>query len=464
MFPPEYPAGVRVTLARESGWTIEIEQPGRGSRFEHYSDWHRVERRVAVLGLTSRDRARRGVAAAMLAICVAAGPALAQDVPKALLPEPDIVADIVRVATRTAATEGAVPKDGFYVHTGQMITGAGWISIGPGYRWHFADGQAVVNLATALSWRGYKTAQAQIELPSLANDRLMFGSQVRWSDMTQISYFGAGPTSLEDGRSDYRMQTVDVVFYATARQTRVLSLNSGIGWLGRPGISSSTGPFDRGLPDTVDAFASEPGAALVRQPRYLRATLDVIADTRDAQRYPSRGGVYRAAWAGFRSREGGAFTFDRFELEGAHFVPLWTRRSVVALHGWALFTHTADGRAVPFYMLPSLGGHNTLRGYTDYRFHDRNLLGVNVESRWALFPHVDAAVFADAGNVAARAGDLDLGRRSYGTGVRLHTGTSTVARFDVGNSTEGWHLMFRLNDPLRLARITRRTATVPFVP
>ena len=107
-----------------------------------------------------------------------------------------------------------------------------------------------------------------------------------------------------------------------------------------------------------------------------------------------------------------------------------------------MFSSTAAGRGVPFYLLPSLGGHNTLRGYTDYRFHDRNLLGANVESRWALFRHVDAAVFADAGNVAARAKDLDLSR----------------------TSVRHWCASALRNDPLRLSRIARRTASIPFVP
>ena len=35
---------------------------------------------------------------------------------------------------------------------------------------------------------------------------------------------------------------------------------------------------------------------------------------------------------------------------------------------------------MPFYLLPGLGGHNTLRGYADYRFHDRHLLAGTIES------------------------------------------------------------------------------------
>ncbi len=137
---------------------------------------------------------------------------------------------------------------------------------------------------------------------------------------------------------------------------------------------------------------------------------------------------------------------------------------VLALHGWLAASDTAADAIVPFYMQPSLGGHNTLRGYTDYRFHDRNLLVMNVEARVAIFTHVDAAVFADAGNVAAQVSDLNLDKRSYGVGWRLHSHSSTFARLDLAHGGEGWNVLFRLSDPLHLSRITRRLAPVPFVP
>jgi outer membrane protein assembly factor BamA len=114
--------------------------------------------------------------------------------------------------------------------------------------------------------------------------------------------------------------------------------------------------------------------------------------------------------------------------------------------------------------MPSLGGHDTLRGYLDYRFHDRNMLVANVETRYALMAHVDAAAFVDQGNVAARAGDLNLDKHSYGAGVRVHARGTTFLRFDVAHSPEGWHFLLRMNDPFKLARLTHRTATTPFVP
>ena len=76
------------------------------------------------------------------------------------------------------------------------------------------------------------------------------------------------------------------------------------------------------------------------------------------------------------------------------FVPLFTTKWVLALHGWEVFSDTSAGSLVPFYLMPSLGGKNTLRGYADYRFHDRDMQVFNAESRWALWANLDVAAFA----------------------------------------------------------------------
>ena len=126
------------------------------------------------------------------------------------------------------------------------------------------------------------------------------------------------------------------------------------------------------------------------------------ADTRDYPSRPTRGGLYRAAAQAFGDRDLDQFSFRRYEAEGLQIVPIFAERWWIGVHGWSVFSDTSAGNSVPFYMLPSLGGANTLRGYDDYRFHDRNMLVVNVESRWALLKHVDLALFGDAGNVGAR--------------------------------------------------------------
>ena len=379
-----------------------------------------------------------------------------------LLHEPGALRRAVTMANRWLGEGGGAPRDAFYPEFGNMITGAGWISAGPGYRQHLFDDRAFVDGSTAISWHAYKMAQARFELPALAGRRLAVGTQVRWQDLTQVNYFGIGPDSQETAQSQYRLKDTDVVGYGTYRVNGWLSAGGTFGHLQRPTLSSPTGPFQGNWPDALQTFPHDPGVA--SQPSFLHGSASVAADTRDYPGHPTEGGLYRAGFAAYSDRDSGQFSFQRYDVEGLQLVPVKGDTWILAMHGWAVFSGTASGDEVPFYMLPTLGGQDTLRGYDNYRFHDRNMLLASAESRWALFSDVDAVAFFDAGGVAARRGDLNLHKTSWGAGLRVHARRTTFARLDVGHSVEGWQVFFRLDDPFALKHLSRRTAEAPFAP
>jgi hypothetical protein len=386
--------------------------------------------------------------------------------PRGFFPEPRLLQEGFDLTEQFAADEGGLAKkSGFYPELGEMVTGAGWISAGPGYRqWLFND-RAVLYSSAAISWRAYKMVQTRVEVPSLANDRLLVGTQVRWHDYTQVSYWGEGPDSLAANRTEYRSKAFNIVGYGGMRPVRWLWLTGRIGRLTNVEISAPGGSFGRDNPGTQELFGDDPVYQLEEQPAFVYGEASVAADTRDHRGYPTRGGVYRAAWARFSDRHADRFSFTRYEAEAAHFLPFIADNVVVVLRGWLVGTESAAGQHVPFYLEPSLGGNTTLRGFNNYRFHDRNLAVVNAETRVAIWEHLDAAVFIDAGNVAPKFDELNLEKTSYGVGVRLHSATTNFARFDVGRSSgEGWNLLFTVNDPFKLSRHTKRTAPTPFAP
>lgn len=359
-----------------------------------------------------------------------------QPPPSGFLAEPPAVERAVIFADRHITT-GEV-TNGFYVDAWNMIPGAGWVSAGPGYRHWYRKDSVFVDGSAAISWHGYKTAQARFELPKLIRSRLAVGTQFRWQDFRHVDFYGEGPDSLESQLAEHHIQTTNLVGYATVRPREWLGIGASIGWL-EPSRPSN-------------------------QPTFVHSELSATADTRDYPGHPTRGGLVRGAMAAYSDRDGGVFSFRRYDAEAAHFMPLADSRVVIAARGWLVSTDTDEGGSVPFYFQPSLGGHNSLRSFADFRFHDRHLMLVNAEARIAMMAHVDAAVFVDAGNVAARVSDLDLGKRSYGAGLRFHNVRQTFARVDVARGSEGWQLLFRLSDPLNLSRLSRRTAPVPFVP
>ena len=418
----------------------------------------------SVSDFDSRLRRRHVVGCATALVLLVTGslrPAMAQT---ALFPEPSVIARSIDIAARLLASADGEIKDGPYPELSNLVTGAGWLSLGPGYRQWLAGDRMFVNASTAISWRAYRMMQTRFELPHLARSRLAIGTQVRWQNLTQVTYFGIGPAALESNRSEYRLKSTNVVGYVTVRARRRVELTGRAGRLGRPSIGSPSGLFRRGNPATADTFPDDPVFAFPHQPTYGYGELSLTADTRDGLGRPTDGGLYRAAWAAYSDRERGVFSFQRAEVEGAHFLPLGTARIVLAVHGWLVASGTSSGDIVPFYFLPSLGGHNTLRGYDDFRFHDRNLLVTNAETRVALWPHLDAALFVDAGNVGPRLRDLNINRSSVGVGLRMHRTRSTFARLDVAHGKEGWRVVLRTNDPLRSSRLAIRTTAVPFVP
>src|SRR5438132_3519854 len=127
-------------------------------------------------------------------------------------PEPRIFTKTIDWVDREV-NEGDGPKDGFYPEFGNMVTGSGWISAGPGYRHHLLGGRAIVDASAAVSWKIYKMAQARFEIPRFVNDRLSVGSQVIYQDMVQVNYFGIGNDSGKGNRSGFRLDETDVFGY-----------------------------------------------------------------------------------------------------------------------------------------------------------------------------------------------------------------------------------------------------------
>jgi outer membrane protein assembly factor BamA len=126
-----------------------------------------------------------------------------------------------------------------------------------------------------------------------------------------------------------------------------------------------------------------------------------------------------------------------------HF-PILRESWVISLHSQASTTFHKDGQHVPFYLLPSLGSGSNLRGYSSWRFRDRDSLLLQGEWRIMVNRFFDTAVFYDAGKVAGRVSDLDLTglKKDYGFGARFHTPFATVLRIDIARSSEGTSLVF----------------------
>ena len=367
--------------------------------------------------------------------------------PEGFIAEPGAITRAVLFADRQLGKGDLT--NGIYMDWGNMIPGAGWLSIGPGYKHWYGKDSLFVDASASVSVKNYRMAQARVEAPKFLKSRLAVGAQARWQDFGRVDYFDVGPfTSLED-KSIYGVESTQLTAYATLRPFRWMDIGGQIGWM-NPVTNYYEGPFL---------------ARLTSSTTFVPMELSATVDTRDFPGHPTSGIVLRAVGARYDDRTTGAESFDKVEAEAASFIPLGGGRVVLGFHGWYVGTEARmAGGSVPFYLQPSLGGLNTNRGYTDFRFHDDHMVSANAEMRVALMTHLDFAVFMDAGNVAAQRTDLNFNKRSYGTGLRLHTRRETFAMVDMAKSDEGWQILFKLKDPMSLGRLNKKRTLVPFVP
>ncbi len=366
--------------------------------------------------------------------------------PEGLFVEPGGITRVVLFADRHLGKGDLT--NGIYLDHGNMIPGAGWASVGPGYRQWFGKDSLFVDGSATISTKNFRMAHARVELPKFLKSRLALGAQARWQNFGHLDYFDVGPATSLDAKSIYGVESTQLTAYARLRPLRWADISGQVGWMN---------------PDTT--YVEGPSLArLTSKKEFVPMEVAATIDTRDFPGHPTSGVLLRAAAARYDDRTSGTQSFDKVEGEAAGHLPLVGGRIVLAVHGWYVGTEARDGGTVPFYLQPSLGGQNTLRSYTDYRFHDDHMLVANAELRLALMTHLDLALFADAGNVARQRNDLDLRRRSFGAGLRMHTRRETFAIVDVANGDEGWRVLFRLKDPLSLSRLTKKKTLVPFVP
>ncbi|MBA3270598.1 MAG: BamA/TamA family outer membrane protein, partial [Acidobacteria bacterium] len=140
----------------------------------------------------------------------------------------------------------------------------------------------------------------------------------------------------------------------------------------------------------------------------------------------------------------GNWSFRRTDLDLRQYLGFLADRRVIALRALVSSSHATGGSTgVPFYLMPTLGGNDTLRGFRNYRFRGPHALLFQAEYRWELWSGLDAALFYDAGKVALRRSDLNFSKLQddYGVGFRFNTANGVVMRVDAAfGSPDGKHL------------------------
>jgi outer membrane protein assembly factor BamA len=260
-----------------------------------------------------------------------------------------------------------------------------------------------------------------VTLPSFADGRVQVGVRGQYIDAPDVAFYGIGNES-PDTRMGYAYRTSTIGTTAQLHAVGPFTVGAGLDAM----------RFETTLNDT----------ALALDPNYRRTRLFAQVDTRTSPGYSRSGGLYRVDWADYHQTNAGAESFRRVDAEVRQFIPLMHENWVLALRGLVSSTDASTGQDVPYFMLPDLGGSHNLRGYSTWRFRDRNRLLLSGEYRWTAGPFVDMALFLDAGKVAPKTADLDLSglTKTYGVGLSLHSFTRTAARIELAHTPDGMSL------------------------
>lgn len=339
-------------------------------------------------------------------------------------------------------------QNGFGIQFGTLYPGSGF-ALGPDYSVRgLLNENMDLNLAAIGSLKKYYELRAQASFRHLASNRARLDIAVRRMDAPQVHYYGLGNDSSKDTKTNYRLEGG----FAEARLAavpfrRVLRVGVTTGY-----SLINVGPGKSGgTPSTETVFGPVTTPGINRQTDYLHTGPFIEIDWRDRPGDPHRGGSIGYNYYWYLDRAGGAFSFRRSQMYVEQYIPFLNEKRVVALRAIANLSYTKPGEVVPFYVQPTLGGPNDVRGYSQFRFYDNNSLVLNAEYRRELALPVDLAFFTDWGKVFPKPGALNFSNLhgAAGVGLRFKTRSDVVMRIDVGFSPEGVRFWWTFSDIFR---------------
>jgi outer membrane protein assembly factor BamA len=290
------------------------------------------------------------------------------------------------------------------------------------------------------STKMYRQVEVAFEAPQLGSSPLFLELTSRYRNYPEENFWGLGPDTPRANRSNYRLEDV--------------SSGANLGIFLLPGLrAGASGGFlfvrtgrgrDRQFLSIEELFTEAEAPAVDDAPDYRYGGLFVEYDTRGEPTDPQSGGLYALRWTSFSDRDLDAFSFRELDVDLRRFISLGDGDRI-GLRLRALRTDPAPGHRVPFFLQPWAGGIDTVRGFHQYRFRDRNAVVFNGEYRRPVTGFLDAVAFADLGRVFSNRGETST-RKTHiagGLGTRVKFGRSVFFGVDLGVGNEGVRVWFR---------------------
>jgi hypothetical protein len=336
---------------------------------------------------------------------------------------------------------------------GGLPTGGGF-SLGPQYtRQDLAADHLTWNTYIVGSTRKWYGGGSSFDFHDLFNGHLELKTDAAYENSASVWYFGEGADSSKDNKTDFRREFTKTHFSALGHFfDQKLTAGYTIG-----GLLVHIGPGDlSGTPPTQQLFTEADTPQLGQQSNFVTGTATLQLDFSHEGFSNPVGLQIEADDSQFFDQSGHQANFHLLETQAAYYLPITNgmRTFVFRVRNQTAFAHVPG--AVPFYLQPTLGGPDDLRGYDRYRFYANGNSLASMEYRWSISQTVEMAIFGDGGNVYQRPGLIGLRdlKGDGGIGFRVKNKQASVMRFDVGFSPEGVHAWFVFEDVFgKLSRI-----------
>lgn len=169
-----------------------------------------------------------------------------------------------------------------------------------------------------------------------------------------------------------------------------------------------------------------------RRPYFISGLgLSFTYDNRNNAFAPDKGNFAQVYINHFDHYLGSDYVYTNYVVDLRKYITIWNKQ-VLALQAYS-FNNSGE---VPLRSLASFGGNNSMRGYYDGRYRDKDQFTIQGEYRMPIYRRFGAVVFGGFGDVSARLSDYrfeDL-KYSYGGGIRfaLNKSEKLNLRLDYG--------------------------------
>ena len=252
-----------------------------------------------------------------------------------------------------------------------------------------------VDIRGSYSIKSYKRAEIEFVSPRLFHRRGELSLLGGWRDATEVGFYGVGIDTSVNNRVNYGFERPYGGALLTVRPTRQLLLLRG-------GLDLSKWDLKSGTSGTSieDVYTPRRCRASAR-PRPICTRRGLLDSTGGRPQATRAAAASMASPPTITAISDDLFGFRQLDYEVIQHVPILREAWVSRFTAWRKPRCCKGDQQVPFFMLPSLGGGSNLRGYSSWRFRDRNSVLLQAEWRIMVNRFFDTAVFYDAGKVAA---------------------------------------------------------------